>query len=128
MVVDSSALVAILCDETERVPFNAKIEADPTRLISAGSLLEASLIIESRYGEHGRAELDLFIYTAGIRIVPFDADQLAIAREAFRKFGQGRHKARLNLGDCFAYALAKSMGEPLLYKGGDFAHTDLAAC
>jgi len=127
MVVDTSALAAILFDEPERRWFNERIEADPTRLISAATLLESGIVIEGRSGEAGGRELDLLVHRAGFEIVPVDADQVEIARAAYRRFGRGNHPAALNFGDCFAYALAKSTGEPLLFKGDDFARTDLVS-
>ncbi len=126
MVIDSSALLAILLDEPERREFNERIEADPRRLISAATLLEASIALESRSGEFAGRELDLFIHRAGFEVVPVDQDQAEIARAAFRRYGKGRHAAGLNFGDCFSYALAKATAEPLLCKGSDFAQTDLA--
>ena len=102
------------------------IEADPVRLISAVSVLEAGMIAEVRKGEAGALELDNFILRGQIQTVPFDAEQADIARLAFRCFGKGRHPAGLNFGDCAAYALASSRGEPLLFKGEDFSKTDIA--
>ncbi len=125
MVLDTSALLAILNDEPEADAFRLAIEADPVRLTSAASLIEASIVIESRVGEVGGRELDLVIHKAGIRIVDVDTDQAELARAAFRRFGKGRHRAGLNFGDVFAYALSKSSGEPLLFKGEDFARTDV---
>jgi ribonuclease VapC len=126
MVLDTSALVAILTDEPERRAFNELIERSGARLISAATVLEAALVIESRKGEHGGRELDLFLHRARFEVVPVDAEQVEIARTAYRNYGKGRHPAGLNFGDCFSYALAKQRGEPLLYKGGDFALTDAA--
>ena len=128
MVIDSSALLAILFDEPERRSFNQMIEADPVRLLSAANFVEAALVVEARLGEAGGREFDLFIHRAEIEIVPVDADQAEIARRAYRRYGKGRHRAGLNFGDCFAYALAKTRGEPLLFKGEDFAATDVARC
>jgi ribonuclease VapC len=126
MVVDTSALVAILTDGPERRAFNEWIAAAPVRLVSAATLLETAIVIESRKGEHGGRELDLFLHRAGFEIVPVDEDQVEIARTAYRNYGKGRHAAGLNFGDCFSYALAKQRGEPLLFKGSDFALTDVA--
>ena len=127
MVVDSSALLAILLGEPERRDLNERIEADPHRLISAANLLEAAIVLESRSGEIGGRELDLFLHRAGFETVSVDDNQVAIARSAFRKYGKGRHPASLNFGDCFAYAASKATGEPLLFKGSDFMHTDIVA-
>jgi ribonuclease VapC len=127
MVIDTSALVAILLDEPERRGFNEKIETDPMRLMSAVSFVEAALVIEARLGEAGGRELDLLLHRAAVEVVPVDIDQAEIARRAFRRYGRGRHPAGLNFGDCFAYALVKSTGEPLLFKGNDFGRTDIVA-
>ena len=128
MVIDTSALMAILFDEPERHHFNELIESDETRLISAGTLLEAALVVESRRGEAAGRELDLLLHRAQVSVVPFDADQAEIARAAWRKYGKGRHAANLNYGDCYAYALATVSEEPLLAKGNDFSRTDIPLC
>jgi ribonuclease VapC len=125
MVLDTSAIVAILFAEDEAERFSEAIEDDPLRLISAGTALECSLVIESKLGEAGGRELDLLLLRAGIETIPFNAEQLAIARQAFRDFGKGQHPAGLNYGDCFSFALSMTSGEPLLFKGGDFAKTDI---
>jgi ribonuclease VapC len=125
MVLDSSAVIAILLDEPERAAFNRRIEAAAPRLISAVTLAETAMVIEKRRGEAGGRELDLLLHRADVEIVPFDADQAELARTAFRQYGKGRHPAGLNFGDCLAYALAKATGEPLLFKGDDFAQTDI---
>jgi ribonuclease VapC len=125
MVIDTSATVAILLDEPERRAFNEAIEADPKRLISAATLLECALVMEARRGEAGGRELDLLVHRAEIVTVPVDADLVEVARRAWRRFGRGNHEAGLNYGDSFAYALAASSGEPLLFKGEDFARTDI---
>ncbi|KZD10002.1 type II toxin-antitoxin system VapC family toxin [Oceanibaculum pacificum] len=127
MVVDTSALLAILFDEPERRAFNERIAAADVRLLSAGTLIEAGLVVEARAGEAAGRELDLLIHRAGFEIVPVDAEQAEIARAAARRFGKGRHPAGLNFGDLFAYALARVTGEPLLFKGDDFAATDIPA-
>jgi ribonuclease VapC len=128
MVIDTSALIAILRDEPERRVFNEAIEAAESCAMSTASFLETSMIVESRYGPDGTRDLDLFISKARITLASVDADQAYVARDAFRRYGKGRHPAGLNFGDCFAYALAKMLGEPLLFKGNDFAATDIAAC
>lgn len=125
MVIDTSALVAILCDEPEAALFEAALEQDTTRLISAATLLETSIVIEARFGEVGGRELDLLIHKAQIAVEPFDQEQTEIAREAYRTYGKERHPAALNYGDCFAYALSVVRGEPLLYKGDDYSKTDV---
>ena len=102
------------------------MEEVPRRLISSVSVLEASMLLESRAGDDAASDLDLFLHRASIEIVDFDQDQLVWARRAFRRFGTGRHVAGLNFGDCASYALAQWSGEPLLFKGTDFTATDVA--
>ena len=126
MVIDTSALAAILFDEPERAELLDRIAGDETRMISAATLLEVSIVVEGRKGRRALRELDRFLLQAQVRIMPFDGEQAELAREAYQRFGKGRHRAGLNFGDCFAYALAKSLAQPLLYKGTDFADTDLA--
>lgn len=125
MVLDTSALVAVLQDEPERREFIRIIEAADTCRLSAATLVETSIIIETRFGAEGARDLDLFLSLAGIETVPVDAEQAQLARHAFSRFGRGRHPAALNFGDCFSYALAMSLPEPLLFKGSDFALTDV---
>ena len=127
MVLDTSALLAILMDEPERHRFNRLIAADPRRLLSAPSFVETAIVIEARYGEPGGRELDLLLHRADMEIVPTDAEQAELARVAWRVYGKGRHAAGLNFGDCFSYALARASGEALLFKGEDFSHTDISA-
>lgn len=125
MVLDTSALLAILCGEAEKHRFIELLTADPTRLLSAANFLETAIVLESRSGEAAAREFDLFLYRAVITVVPADRDQAELARRAYRRFGKGIHPAALSYGDCFAYALSKSSGEPLLFKGNDFARTDI---
>jgi ribonuclease VapC len=125
MVLDSSAILAILLNEPEIEVFSSAIETDPVCLLSAASFVETAIVVESRYGEAGGREFDTLIETTGIDIVPLDARQAEVARRAFRSFGKGRHAACLNFGDCFAYALSRVSGEPLLFKGNDFTQTDV---
>ena len=125
MVIDSSALTAILFGEPERQRFLKAIVDNSKRLVCAATMLETGIVVEARQGEAGGREFDLFALRAGLEIVPFDAEQMEIARSAWRTYGKGRHPAGLNFGDCFAYALAKFTGEPLLAKGTDFASTDV---
>jgi len=127
MVIDSSAIVAIAFKEPEFAYFNQCVANDDVRLISAASVLEASLAIETRLGEQAGRDLDLWLYKAGVDIVAVDSDQIEIARQAWRRFGKGRHPAGLNYGDCFSYALATSRREPLLFKGDDFGKTDITS-
>lgn len=126
MVIDTSAVVAILLGEPQARRLAEAIEQGAPRRMSAASLLEASIVIEARKGEEGARDLDLLVYRSGIEIVPFDDEQAEVARLAWRRYGKGRHSAGLNLGDCFSYALAKVTGSALLYIGKDFSQTDLA--
>jgi ribonuclease VapC len=125
MVIDTSAIVAILENEPEGASFVRLIAADEVRLLSAVSRVECTCVIEVRKRAAGRADLELFLREAAIEIAPVTADQAEIACEVFRRFGRGRHPAGLNIGDTFAYALARATGEPLLFKGDDFARTDI---
>ena len=126
MVIDTSAVVAILGMEREAARLAEAIEADANRLMSAATLVETGLVIESRYGAAGGRELDVLVAKAGLSIEPVTAEQADVAREAWRRYGKGRHSAALNFGDCFSYALARTTGEPLLFKGDDFTQTDVS--
>ncbi len=125
MVVDTSALLAIFLAEPERKSFLESILQAETRMISAATVLETGIVLEARRGEPAGREFDLFVVRANLQIVSVDSEQAEIARSAWRKYGKGQHPAGLNFGDCFAYALAKASGEPLLAKGNDFALTDI---
>lgn len=125
MVIDTSALIAILVGEPEQRAFIEAIEAADSRLLSTATLVETSIIIESRYGAEGVRDLDLFLGKAGVDLAAVDDEQARLARRAFSRFGKGRHPAGLNYGDCFSYALAMTAGEPLLFKGADFRQTDV---
>jgi ribonuclease VapC len=125
MTIDSSALIAILRNEPECDRFLERIDADPVRIIAAPTVLEASMVLEGRFGENAGMELDLFLHRASARVVAFDDEHLRLARSAHRRFGKGRHPAGLNFGDCTSYALAQWSGEPLLAKGNDFRLTDV---
>ncbi len=125
MVLDTSALLAILQDEPERRSFNEAIEGAESRRLSVANLVEISIVLEARFGAEGSRALDQFIDRAAIEPVPVDLAQSNAARAAFARYGKGRHAAGLNFGDCFAYALATVLGEPLLFKGGDFSKTDV---
>ncbi|UNB51522.1 type II toxin-antitoxin system VapC family toxin [Mycolicibacterium sp. YH-1] len=127
MVIDTSALVAMLTDEPDAELFEARVADDPVRTMSTASYLETAIVIESRFGESGGRELDLWLHRASVSLVAVDADQAEVARAAYRLYGKGRHRAGLNYGDCFSYALAKVSGQPLLFKGDDFGHTDVVA-
>ncbi|PDT89525.1 PIN domain nuclease [Bradyrhizobium sp. Y36] len=126
MVIDTSAIVAIALNEDDAADIERLIVDDPIRLISAATVLEATMVIETRLGDAGGREFDLWLVKIGAEIVAVDAVQADAARRAWRRFGKGRHAASLNYGDCFSYALAMSRGEPLLFKGVDFAKTDVS--
>jgi ribonuclease VapC len=128
MVIDTSAIAAILFDEPDAAVLEGKIADDPVRLMSAATLLEATIVVEARLGDPGGREFDLWLHRAEVEIMPVDAEQADIARRAWRRFGRGRHPAGLNYGDCFSYALAATHHEPLLFKGDDFTKTDVKVC
>ena len=125
MVIDTSALIAILLGEPDAEAFAMAIATDPKRLLSAFSALEVGIVIEAKKGEPGGRELDLLLHRSQIEIVAMAPEQAELARIAWRTFGKGRHPAGLNIGDCCSYALSKSSDEPLLFKGNDFSKTDL---
>ena len=127
MIVDSSAIVAILFDEPDAERYAAALQAAPRRCMSVGNALEASIVVERRGGAATADDLDRFFERFRIELVPVTTEQLAAARRAWRRLGRGNHPAGLNFGDCFAYALAETTGESLLFKGADFALTDVAA-
>lgn len=125
MVIDSSALIAILRKEPEGAAFEAAIRDDEVRLLSAVTKLEASMVAVGLRGPPGAESVNDLIAMCAITVVPFDERLADIAREAFIRYGKGRHKAGLNFGDCATYALAIGEAEPLLFKGTDFAATDV---
>lgn len=125
MVIDTSALAAILLQEPESGHFEHCIAEAPMRLLSAVNRVELSCVIESRKGAAGRAAVDMLLREAAIETVGATPHHAEIAIEAYRRFGKGRHRAGLNIGDCFAYALAKAVDDVLLFKGEDFVHTDI---
>ncbi|PWC44796.1 type II toxin-antitoxin system VapC family toxin [Azospirillum sp. TSO22-1] len=126
MIIDTSAVAAILLDEPDMARFAELIAGADCRLMSTAAVPELTMVIEARLGAQGVEDVDRFIEEAAITLIPFDAVQLAMAREAWRRFGKGRrHPAKLNFGDCIAYALSKTSGLPLLFKGDDFARTDV---
>lgn len=125
LVVDSSALIAALFHEPERTAALNALFGASQRSMSAFSHLETSLVAMGRRGLAGRTLLDGLLRELDLEIVPFDEDQAEIARDAWERFGKGRHPAALNIGDCCSYALARVKGHPLLYKGNDFSETDL---
>ena len=125
MILDSSALVAILFKEPEAERLAATIRDTDTAAIAAPTLLETAIVAEGRTLPGMAEKLDALMGAIRPEIVPFTAEHACLARDAWRRYGKGRHKAGLNLGDCFSYALAKERGQPLLFKGEDFAATDI---
>ena len=127
MIVDTSAIVAVLFAEDDARVYAEAITRAASCRMSAATFVETALVVEAQTGNSGGRQLDAFIRRASIRIEPVTEAQAHLAQQAFLDFGKGRHPAGLNYGDCFSYALAKAMREPLLYKGRDFALTDLVA-
>ena len=127
MIVDSSALLSILQQEPDAARFARVLAQNPGSQMSAANWLEASMLLYVRQDEQGVHDLDVLVAHYGIEVVDVTTAQAKAARRAFMRFGKGVHPARLNFGDCFAYALAKDTGEPLLFKGGDFTQTDIPA-
>ncbi len=125
MVVDSSVAIAILQKEPGWQRLREMLLTADGCLMSAAALVEAGIVMAARLGQEGARDLDRLVAEAGLEIVPFDAEQASCAREAFGRFGKGRHPARLNFGDCLSYGLAKHLAEPLLFVGDDFAKTDV---
>ena len=126
MVIDTSAIVAILLNEASASRLVAAVESDRTRLVSAAAVVETSLVLLGRYGEVGDSQLDRLLRAIGADVVPVGEDQVVLARDAALRFGRGRHPAALNFGDLFSYALAAARDQPLLFVGDDFAKTDVA--
>ena len=126
MVIDTSAIVAILQREPECRNFIEVIEGADTTRMSVATFVECSIVIDSRFGSEGLRDLDRLIDRTGIEIIAVDREQGQLVRSAFSRFGKGRHRAGLNYGDCFSYAAAISSGQPLLCKGEDFIHTDVS--
>ena len=127
MVIDSSAIAAIVLEESDASIYISAITNDSKRLISSATLVEVSIVLMSRRKADAITALDTLMMLLSIVVIPVSHDHALLAREAFRRFGRGRDRAGLNFGDCFSYALAKHTGEPLLYKGNEFTHTDIAA-
>src|SRR2546427_12906930 len=127
MILDSSPLVAILAEEPDADRYIQAISRAPRCRISAGNFIELSIVIEGQHGHEVSRQCDALFRRIGIVIEPVTVEQAHLARQAFLDFGKGRHPAGLNFGDCFAYALAKTTGEPLLFKGEDFKKTDLVS-
>ena len=127
MVVDSSAVVAILRLEAKASRFSELMSRASNRRIASPNLLEVTMVMSGQFGEASIALVDAFIASAEIDVVPFTADHVAVARQAFLRYGKGRHPAGLNFGDCIAYATARLEAMPLLFKGDDFRLTDVEA-
>ena len=128
MVIDTSAIIAILSREPDADRLVAAVEADGRRLVSAATVVEAALVLLGRYGEVAEPQLDRLLRSIGAEVVPVGDDQVTLARDAALRFGRGRHPAALNFGDGFSYALSVAHGEPLLFVGDDFAQTDVEVC
>lgn len=127
MIIDTSAIMAMLQEEPEAPAMEEALAAARDIAIAAPSLVEATMVCEGRAGEKGARRLDALLARLSPEIVPFTAEHAALAREGWRRYGKGRHPAGLNMGDCFAYALARARNQPLLFKGDDFARTDVKA-
>lgn len=127
MVLDTSAIIAILSGAPERARYIALLASATDPLISAATVVESSIVMLARTGPSGVKDLDELLAAAGVRCVAVDSSQAGLAREAFARFGKGRSPAALNFGDCFSYALARATGQPLLFKGEDFSKTDIQA-
>jgi ribonuclease VapC len=125
MVIDSSALMAMLLGEAEEHEFRNIIKLASSRLMSAATLVETGIVVLARAGEAGMEQMQALLEALRLETVPVSADHARLAIDAFRRFGKGRHPAGLNFGDCFSYALAHATGEPLLFKGDDFSRTDI---
>lgn len=127
MILDTSAIMALLGREPEAARIGRAVLGSATRRVSAATLVEAGIVVQARFGDDGARDLDLLVAKLALTIEPVTPRQAELARRGFRRYGKGRHPAALNFGDCFAYALARDTGEPLLYKGDDFARTDVTA-
>ena len=127
MVVDSSALLAIMFDEPERTRFVEAIADDLVRMVAAPTVLETAIVLAGRKGMDPAFDIDAILDVLALRVIAFGSEEARAARHAYFAFGKGRHPARLNFGDCISYAVAKTTGEPLLFKGDDFSLTDILA-
>ncbi|MBB6413815.1 type II toxin-antitoxin system VapC family toxin [Mesorhizobium sangaii] len=127
MVIDTSAIVAILRSEPEAARLERALVSDPIRLVPATCVLEARMVLVSRRGEHALAEIDLWLHKIAANIIPVDSELVDLATQAWLSYGKGHHPAALNFADCFSYALAKRSDEPLLFIGNDFSKTDVEA-
>lgn len=128
MVIDPSALMAILVSEPTADRLITAIDSDRVRLISAATVVAASLVVLGRFGEAGDVLLARLLRSIGAEVVPVDQDQVSLARDAGVRYGRGRHPAALNFGDCFSYALSVARNEPLLFVGKDFSRADVTSC
>lgn len=127
MVVDASAILAVLLKEEDRIIYIKRLVEDYRKFISPINALEADLVITSKFGAPGKAHLDNFMFHCKIDIVPFTHGMQELAFDAWERYGKGRNEAKLNMGDCCAYALSKALNEPLLFKSNDFTKTDVKA-
>ena len=127
MILDTSALIAILFAEPDAETFANAISAADTCRVSAATFVEVAIVVEAQTKGRGGRALDSLLRRANVVIEPVTEEQAHLARDAYTEYGKGRHRATLNVGDCFSYALAKVTGEPLLFKGNDFKKTDVAA-
>jgi ribonuclease VapC len=127
VILDTSAIIAMLWGEPDAAAMEVALARAAAVAVSAPTLLEAATVAEGRFGSAMGIELDALLARLAPEIVPFTAEHAALARDAWRRYGKGRHPAGLNLGDCFAYALSKARNEPLLFKGTDFPQTDVKA-
>jgi ribonuclease VapC len=125
MIIDTSALVAVLDQEPEAERIVRTLASAPERILSAANRVEVGIVMQARRGDDGARDLDLLLAKLRVNIAAVTADQANVARKAFRRYGRGRHAANLNFDDCFAYALAKETSAPLLFKGDDFGQTDV---
>lgn len=125
MVLDTSAILALLWNEPDAARLVATLEGEPVRRVSAASLVECSIVVYARHGDPGDRELDVLLHRLAVDVVPVTAEQAELARLAFRSYGKGGHPAALNYGDCFSYALAALSGDALLCTGNDFSKTDI---
>jgi ribonuclease VapC len=126
MVIDTSGVIAILQAEPPAERLGRAIRESLTRRMSAASVVEAGIVVQRRFGDAGERDLDALLHQLDLDIIPLTEDHARFARDAFRRFGRGRHPAGLNFGDCFSYALARALSEPLLFVGEDFSQTDVA--
>lgn len=127
MVLDTSAIIAVLQNEPKAEMLIAKMKSANILRISAATIVEAGIVMQTRYGDAGELEIDQFIHRLSISVVPVSAEHAELARLGYRKYGKGIHPAGLNYGDCFSYALAVSLQAPLLFIGEDFSKTDVQA-